>query len=79
MIKCVAIYPNHITDEYIGRVKKAVRLAHKYHMNEIFTTIHLPEYTLEEQLETFLLIAKEAKKYDLEVTVDIGGAILSRS
>lgn len=78
MIKCVAIYPNHITDEYIGRVKKAVRLAHKYHMNEIFTTIHLPEYTLEEQLETFLLIAKEAKKYDLEVTVDIGGAYIEQ-
>lgn len=78
MIKCVAIYPNHITEEYIQKVKESVRLARQYHFEEIFTTIHLPEYTLDEQLATFEIIAKEAKQYALEVTVDMGGAYVSQ-
>ena len=61
MIKCVAIYPNHITEDYIGKVKESVSRAYQHHFDEIFTTIHLPEYTLEEQMECFCLIAKEAK------------------
>lgn len=78
MIKCVAIYPNHITKEYIEKVKESVKRAYVHHFNEIFTTIHLPEYTLEEQLETFKLIAIEAKQYGLEVTVDIGGSYIEQ-
>lgn len=74
MIKCVAIYPNHITEDYIGKVKESVSRAFLHHFDEIFTTIHLPEYTIEEQLECFEIIAGEAKRYNLEVTVDIGGS-----
>lgn len=78
MIKCVAIYPDHMTAAYIEKVKESVRRASKHHFDEIFTTIHLPEYTLEEQMESFALIAEEAKKYNLEVTVDIGGAYIDK-
>lgn len=78
MIKCVAIYPNHITEEYIRKVKEAAYRAFLHHFDEIFTTIHLPEYSLEEQMECFKLIAEEAKKYHLEVTVDIGGAYITK-
>lgn len=78
MIKCVAIYPNHITEDYIGKVKESVSRAYQHHFDEIFTTIHLPEYTLEEQMECFSLIAKEAKQYGLEVTVDIGGLYITQ-
>ena len=77
MIKCVAIYPNHITEEYIQKVKSSVELAAKHHFDEIFTTVHLPEYTFEDQLTTFQLIAGEAKKYDLDVTVDIRGSYIA--
>lgn len=77
MIKCAAIYPNHITEEYKGKVKESVRRAFEHHFDEIFTTIHLPEYTLEEQMECFFMIAKEAKQYGLEVTADIGGAYIT--
>lgn len=77
MIKCVAIYPNHITEEYIGKVKESVGRAFLHHFDEIFTTIHLPEYTLEQQMECFKIIAGEAKKHSMEVTVDIGGAYIT--
>lgn len=73
MIKSVAIYPDHITKEYIEKVEESVRRASKYYIDEIFTTVHLPEYTTEEQIESVALIAREAKKYHLEITVDIGG------
>ncbi len=46
MIKCVAIYPDYITEEYIRRVEESVRRASKHHFDEIFTTVHLPEYTI---------------------------------
>lgn len=77
MIKCVAIYPDHITEEYKEKVKTAVKRAKDHHFDEIFTSIHLPEYSLEEQLECFRLITEEAKSFGLEVTADIGGAYIS--
>ena len=73
MIKCFAIYPHHISEEYIKKVKKTIDLAVKYKFNEVFTSIHLPEYSLEEQLESFKIIGSYAKLNNLEVTVDIGG------
>lgn len=78
MIKCTAIYPNYITKDYVRKVKEAVQLAHQYHFQEIFTTIHLPEFTLDEQLAAFRLIAGEARRRGLEVTVDIGGAYIEQ-
>ena len=77
MIKCVAIYPSYITEEYVQKVKESVKLAAKHHFDEIFTTVHLPEYTFEDQLNTFQLIANEAKKYNLDVTVDIRGSYIA--
>ena len=73
MIKCVAIYPHEITPEYTEQVKESIELAVKYGFNEIFTTVHLPEYSLNTQLETLYIISNYAKKHNLEVTVDIGG------
>jgi hypothetical protein len=78
MIKCVAIYPDYITEEYIRRVEESVRRASKHHFDEIFTTVHLPEYTIEEQMKGIALIAKEAKKYYLDITVDVGGECIEQ-
>lgn len=76
--KSIAIYPELVTESFTDRVKTAVQRAYKYHVNEIFTTIHLPEFTLDEQLAAFGVIAEEAKKSELEVTVDIGGNFIAR-
>ena len=78
MYKAAAVYPHPISDSYIRQVKQAVQNAHEHGFTEIFTSIHLPEYTFEEQLDAFALIANEAKKYELEVTVDIGGPYIRR-
>lgn len=77
MIKCVAVYPHEISSEYKTKVVNTIKLASKYGFNEVFTTIHLPEYSLENQLKTFAFISKNAKKYNLEVTVDIGGHFIN--
>lgn len=73
MKKSIAIYPHHISDKYIKKVHNAIDLAVKYNFNEVFTSVHLPEYPLDEQLETLRLISSYAKKNNLEVTVDMGG------
>lgn len=73
MYKCVAIYPHEIDKEYINSINKTIDLAYNYDFNEIFTTIHLPEYSLSLQIETLEIIAKKAKEKNLTITVDIGG------
>ena len=73
MIKTIAIYPHPVNDEYKEKVQRKIELASIYGFDEVFTTIHLPEISLEEQLEAFELISKLAKEVNLEITVDIGG------
>ncbi len=73
MIKSIAIYPHLLSDEYERKVEKTIELASKYGFDEVFTTIHLPEIPLKEQIKAFGLISKLAKEKELEVTVDIGG------
>lgn len=73
MIKTIAIYPHPVNEEYKEKVQRKIELASIYGFDEVFTTIHLPEISLEEQLEAFELISKLAKEVNLEITVDIGG------
>lgn len=76
MIKSVAIYPHHINDEYKEKVRRTIELAALYGFNEVFTTIHLPEYSLDEQLQAYILIFNEVKAHGLKLTVDIGGRFI---
>lgn len=76
MIKCLAIYPNKLDKEYVDKVNSTLELANKYSYNEIFTTIHLPELSLKTQLKALKYISKERKKYNLELTVDVGGSYI---
>lgn len=78
MIKCVAIYPHHIDDTYKDKVSETVSLAFKHGFNEIFTTLHLPEYSLDEQFSCFEIIAEETRKYNLDLMVDIGGNFIKQ-
>ncbi len=78
MIRCVAIYPHPMSEEYAEKVRKTIGLAVRYGFTEVFTTIHLPEYSLDQQLDAFEMIAGYAKEKGLEVTVDIGGPFFDR-
>ena len=73
MLKALAIYPHFIDQKYIDSVVKQVKMAKLYGFGEIFTSIHLPEYTLRDQLKALKIIALETKKEKMELTVDIGG------
>ena len=73
MIKTIAIYPHPVNEEYRKKVQRKIKLASIYGYDEVFITIHLPEISLEEQLEAFEFISRLAKEVNLEVTVDIGG------
>lgn len=77
MIKCVAIYPHQIDETYIEKVNETISLAFKHEFNEIFTTIHLPEYSLDQQLSCLEIIAEQTKKYDMDLVVDIGGKYIN--
>ncbi|WP_294562538.1 MupG family TIM beta-alpha barrel fold protein [uncultured Traorella sp.] len=73
MLKSAAIYPEIIDNTYIYKVADYVKRIKRYGFNEVFTTIHLPEYSLKEQIEALKIIACETKGANLELTVDIGG------
>ena len=73
MYKCVAIYPHEINKEYLLKVNNTIDMAFKYGFNEVFTTIHLPEYPLNLQIVTLDIINKKAKEKGMEISVDIGG------
>ena len=78
MIKSIAIYPDIVDDAYIKKVDDYVKLAGKYHYDEVFTTIHLPEYSLDMQLEALRIIAKKAKEYHMDIVADIGGYFIDQ-
>ena len=73
MIKSFSMYPHEINDEYIKKIDTTLELAYRYGFDEVFTSIHLPEYSLLQQLECLNIIAARAEKYHFYITVDIGG------
>ena len=77
MIKSIAIYPHHIDIDYLNKIDFTLKLADMYGFDEIFTTVHLPEYSLSQQLDCFDAIVDKARKYGFDITVDIGGHFLS--
>jgi hypothetical protein len=78
MYKAAAVYPHTLCGSYIRKVEQAVKSAYEHGFTEIFTSVHLPEYPFEDQLEAFALIAREADKYGLEMTVDLGGPYIRK-
>lgn len=78
MIKCVAVYPHHMNSEYRNKIIETISLAAEYGFNEIFTTLHLPEYSLTEQLAAYEMIAEETRRHHMELTVDLGGPFIGK-
>ena len=68
MIKSFSMYPHEINDEYIKKIDTTLELAYRYGFDEVFTSIHLPEYSLLQQLECLNIIAARAEKYHFDIT-----------
>ncbi len=78
MNKSISIFPENNIKDYQGKWQDYIKLASKYHFTEVFSTLHLPELTLENQIAALLVISKLAKQYKMELTVDIGGPYLKK-
>lgn len=78
MNKCISIFPGLHTNYNIARWDKYIQLAKKYGFTEIFSTVHLPELPLSQQIESLRYISMLAKEYQMDLTVDIGGPHLKK-
>lgn len=78
MNKCISIFPDLYTNDNIARWDKYIQLAKKYGFTEIFSTVHLPELPLSQQIEALRYISMLAKEYQMNLTVDIGGPYLKK-
>ena len=76
--RCIAIYPEkEINEQSVARWKDYIALACRYGFNEVFSTMHLPELTLKQQVEGVITLADTVKAQGLEFTVDIGGPFIT--
>ncbi|NCB33172.1 MAG: DUF871 family protein [Erysipelotrichia bacterium] len=76
MNRCIALYPEKKPDKFLEKWDSYLSLAERYSFEEVFTTIHLPELSLEQQLESLIRIVSLSRTHHMTVTVDIGGRYL---
>ena len=50
MHQCISIYPNKTQENTSSQIHEYIALAKLYGFNEVFTSIHLPEWSIEDQL-----------------------------
>lgn len=79
MHQCISVYPTFINQTTVHQLKEYLILAKKYGINEVFTSIHLPEFTMEMQLAYLELVSEYACQLDMELTADIGGPFIQRA
>lgn len=73
----VSIYPSTEWEKSINNWEGYLDTAKNYGFKEVFTSMHLPELTLNCQLECLLQLAKVAEERQMKLTADIGGGIIS--
>lgn len=76
MHQCISIYPNKNLYDAEKRIHDYIAMAKRYGINEVFTSIHLPEWSIEDQLDHLELIADVAHLHQMELTADIGGPFI---
>lgn len=79
MHQCISVYPCSITEQTIAQLNQYLQLAQQYGVHEVFTSIHLPEYSMEDQLSFLELTAKAAHHLKMELTADIGGPFIRKA
>ena len=73
MLKCIAVYPEQSWEQSKEKLREYLKLAKKMGINEVFTSIHLPELSLPEQIGFLNEVAICAKDLKLDLIADIGG------
>ncbi len=79
MLRSIAAYPEKSWKESKKNLREYLVLAKKYHIDEVFTSIHLPELSLAEQIEFLSEVASCAKELDLDLIADIGGNFIKEA
>ncbi len=78
MKSSVAIYPSALWKKQTGEWADYLKLARGYGFEEVFSSIHLPELDLKDQVETLEELANLTNRLGMELTVDIGGGEIAR-
>lgn len=78
MYYSIAVYPQTKDSEESRRWQTYMEQAYRQGFNEVFLSLHLPEFTLKEQLALLEELAGEAQKRNMCVTVDVGGPQLAQ-
>ena len=74
MIKGISVYSNEgIPVEVLGYLKEANKLG----FNTVFTSVHIPELKMKEQLMHFFSLCEQVKAAKMELMVDISGEVLA--
>lgn len=73
MNSSVAIYPSAQWKQQTGKWAEYLKLAREYGFGEVFSSIHLPELGLADQVEMLEELGGLAGNLGMELTVDIGG------
>lgn len=79
MRQCIAVYPEQNNKELYERTKKYIECAAKWGIEEVFTSVHLPELSMDEQIRFLLMVSTLAHQNGLELMVDIGGHFINRA
>lgn len=74
--KSIAVYPGN--EECSGKRARYIETARSFGMNEVFTTLHLPEQSFDRQVEDVLGISRISRQFNMDLTVDIGGGCIRR-
>ncbi len=77
MYYSIAVYPHKGASKENSDWRAYMERAVRQGFNEVFLSLHLPEYTLKEQLALLEELSEEARRRKMCLTVDIGGPQLA--
>ena len=76
---CIAVYPDNTAQISHQKLMDYLKLAKQYGIQEVFTSIHLPEHDMDKQVEFLKETAFCAKELQLEISADIGGPFIRKA
>ncbi len=79
MHQCISVYPQDLNQDSLAKLKCYLELANRYGISEVFTSIHLPEYSMEFQMAYLEKTAEAAHSLNMELTADIGGPFIKQA
>ncbi len=77
MIRCIAVYPADNPASKTMQWEQYIKQAKANGFQEVFSSIHLPEFTLEKQINSLLVLSELVHRYKMDLCVDIGGSYIA--